>query len=839
MRMDKVKIIKSVKEIDFLDSVFIIKNKKQINTSIFLALTVYIVQKNISKKNLIILTPESEKFSLIFTYLYTVMDIYNENIKNNYSYDNLIKNEKYKFQNSIVKFNELNTSKEKQMIKVELSDGSFWSLPTSKAPFFQKVDTNRNLSSLEKFKKDFNVWKQKNNSDYVQKILNLKTHLKQSNILYSDKKMEEYLLNDLYLDGEEFKNLLLTGKIVNGDVKKQVSGQYEGNPSLILSRDIDEIQDYIFNNQNISKIFLSFKNRESLEKNLQYVDFINQVHLSNVIFTESLNDNQFKLYKDRNYVIWSWKKNLIREFYNQSESLDQIGESFKAFSQSNLSLIKVDYHDISHSVTLLKRIESKVDTASPYLVKIFDRLVPVIFSLLRNYLTVSVKEQDIEEMLKTLNDQNFIDDIELINQLQELLVTIKNLVNQHNTNGKKAFFSTPKNLKISGDINTYFVIDSKQNYEFTEVWLNSRGVNLNHHRLNLIEINELDSINHSHSRVYLPFWLNHEKMHKIIHSYNIRELYLMLYEPEFEWANAYIKKWEAQKKSYNDNNHIFKELFNTILEPDYKISEINEKNEIHDVDIDQVLSSAKIRRFSDYSNSLEEFVNVIPIDLSHEKIFLSAENHKFLVISSTDIQETKVKNKKIEDLSPGEFIVLRNSEKDLIREYADRLLSQDNQSDLRNLAESWKTPFRSLIEAYSLNEIYSMYAKKKGKRHKLSIKNWLSDENMIGPKYIEDLEIINEMCNLDNDPVQMHKAIQIVDQYHVKAGTELSKLLENTIKSGSDTETFLYQLRRSHYKEMNLSEIGNIMFLKVHAIGEIIKVPKSKVNSLIEDTYYG
>lgn len=838
--MDRGKIINSIKEISILEAIFTLgKKNKKINISVFLASTIVIVNNYIKDRNLIIISPDADTFSFLFSHLYTVKDIYEELLTNNYTYKNLIKDEKYKFQNSIVKFNELYIHDEKLMIKIELSDGSFFSIPTSKAPFFQKVDTNRNLSSLEKFKNDFKKWKQKKDSDFVQKILNLKTHLEQSNLLYSDNKMEEQLLNDLYLDDELFKNLLLTGKIVNGDVKNQEAGQYEGIPSLILSRDIDEVQDYIFSNQKISKVFLSFKKKESLEKNLQYVDTLNQMNLSNVIFTESLNDNQYKLYKDRNYIIWSWNKSIIKELYNHSESLDLIDESFRAFSQSNVSLIKVDDVNIAYSVTLLKRIEKKVETASSYLVKIFDRLVPVIFSLLRNYLTVSVKEQDIDEMLKTLNDQNFIDDVDLINQLHELLVTIKNLVNRHNTNEKKAFFSTPTNLKISGDINTYFVIDSKQNYEFTEVWLNSRGVNLNHHRLNLIEINELDSINHSHSRVYLPFWLNHEKMHKIIHSYNIRDLYLVLYEPEFEWANAYIKKWEAQKKSYNDNNHIFKELFNTILEPDYKISEINEKNEIYDVDIDQVLSSAKIRRFSDYSNSLEEFVNVIPIDLSHEKIFLSAENHKFLVISSTDIQETKVKNKKIEDLSPGEFIVLRNSEKDLIREYADRLLSQDNKSDLRNLAESWKTPFRSLIEAYSFNEIYSMYAEKKGKRHKLSVKNWLSDENMIGPKYIEDLEIINEICNLDNDPVQMHKAIQIVDQYHVKAGTELSKLLEKTIKSGSDSETFLYQLRRSHYKEMNLNEIGNIIFLKVHAIGEIIKVPKSKVNSLIEDTYYG
>lgn len=838
--MNKRKIINSIKEISILEAIFTLgKKNKKISISVFLASTIVIVDNYIKDRNLIIISPDVDTFSFLFSHLYTVKDIYEEHLTNNYNYKNLIKDEKYKFQNSIVKFNDLYIHDGKQMIKIELSDGSFFSVPASKAPFFQKVDTNRNLSSLEKFKHDFKKWKQKNDSDFVQKILNLKTHLEQSNLLYSDNKMEDQLLNDLYLDDELFKNLLLTGKISNGHVKNQEAGQYEGNPSLILSRDIDEVQDHILSNKKISKVFLSFKKKESLEKNLQYVDTLNQMNLSNVIFTESLNDSQYKLYKDRNYIIWSWNKSLIKELYNHSESLDQIDESFRAFSQSNVTLIKVDDVNIAHSVTLLKRIEKNVDTASSYLVKIFDRLVPVIFSLLRNYLTVSVKDQDIEEMLKTLNDQNYIDNAEFINQLHELLTNVKNLVNQHNTNGKKAFFSNTINLKISGDINTYFVIDSKQNYESTEVWLNSRGVNLNHHRLNLIEINELDSINHSHSRVYLPFWLNHEKMHKIIHYYNIKELYLVLYGPEFEWANAYIKKWEAQKKSYNDNNHILKELFDIILESDNKISEINEKNEIQDLDIDQVLSSAKIRRFSDYSDSLEEFVNVIPIDLSHEKIFLSAENHRFLVISSTDIQDTKVNNKKVEDLIPGEFIVLRNSEKDLIREYADRLLSQDNKSDLRNIAESWKTPFRSLLEVYSFDDIYSMYVRKNGKRHKLSVKNWLNDENMIGPKYIEDLEIINEICNLENDPVQMHKAIQIVDKYHVKGGTELSKLLEKTIKSGSDSETFLNQLRRSHYKEMNLSEIGTIMFLKVHDIAEKIKVPKSKVNSLIEDTNYG
>ena len=842
-KLDLSMMISDLVKSDFFTSLHSFnKRKEKIELSNILVFTTDIINKILNYSNLVVISPYSSDLSISISYLSTLIKILNGEILMEFNFDDLEIGKKYKFQNSIVMLDDIYVDQNGlKRIKIELIDDSFYHIPISVAPNLQKVETNRRLSSLKKFKNDFNSWKHETNSDLLKKAYNFKTYVKKSSIYYSDIKIDERILDEILLEGESIKDLVLTGKINNSEVIVTEPGQYDGNPGVTYSRDLDDLYDYFDKRDQFESIFMSFNQVKNLFSNIQIVDLINDHKFKNVIFTHQLDDNSLEELKKRGYLIWNWNKKFIKQFNVNQRSLNNIDKIFNDYAVSSVKLIKVFSKNTKVIIKLLNEIKKSYNDLTSDLMEIFDNLYAAYFNLVRNYSDIQLDQNFYNELSENLNLRRPTTNPEVISKFYEIMDLIKDSFRSHNLNQKKQFFSNITNLKIRDNLNTYFVIDNRQNYKETYEWFLDNSINLDNHKLKLIYSNELKDINHSFSRVYFPFWLSSKKMNEIIYSMNIKELYLVLYESEYDWAMKQINIWEKQETNNNDNFKIIKDIFGLSLGPINKpITEdiiLNEDNLLDDVD--EFILVSKIRRFIEGSDVNEELIDVYPIELSEDRIYLSSVNHTLLSISRNSRGDLEVHNKKPNKLNAGDFIVLRSSERDIIRDYADKILLSEGKTSLRQIAESWKVEFRALKEKYNYDEIFRLYKEKGGQRLKISVKNWLDEENMIGPKYYEDLQIIFEITKQATDVDKVHKAIQTVEKYHVKAGYEISQILEKNIFEKSENAQFDNSLSINSFETLYLDSIGEIYLYKIIDISNVIKIPKSKSNQIQIVNKYG
>jgi hypothetical protein len=183
----------------------------------------------------------------------------------------------------------------------------------------------------------------------------------------------------------------------------------------------------------------------------------------------------------------------------------------------------------------------------------------------------------------------------------------------------------------------------------------------------------------------------------------------------------------------------------------------------------------------------------------------------------------KIPRRRIADLHVGDWVLFRTSERDLIREAADRILKKQAQHEARYLAGLWNA---KLAEKYAaLN--FDLHALCRGlhnagcKRTSQTIRNWIKDDETIGPTDPDDLLRIAIATGDDEltrrfDDVQ--QAITIVRGAHLSAADAIEKQLHSVLPR-------LVAARRDENSgallEFSLPHLGAVVIAQIEEIGPV------------------
>jgi len=249
-------------------------------------------------------------------------------------------------------------------------------------------------------------------------------------------------------------------------------------------------------------------------------------------------------------------------------------------------------------------------------------------------------------------------------------------------------------------------------------------------------------------------------------------------------------------------------------------------------------------RYSGYTaagGSKEEIVKARIVVFTQNRFTFITETHRLLVVTDLirgKVSRGKIPRKDISQLQVGDYVLFRESDRDIIREIADRALAKQNLSHLRQIAGLWHEVLQTKYEEIGrdLDTLALILWEEGCKRKQSTINNWLFDEDQIGPASQKDLERIANITGnsqLKENLQEVVNAIRAVRGAHLQAANYIThKLLSNLpevmdSEQGTDAES-----RRS--VTLNLDDFGQVMILRIEEIGNEWKEYERKwVNRLL------
>jgi len=184
---------------------------------------------------------------------------------------------------------------------------------------------------------------------------------------------------------------------------------------------------------------------------------------------------------------------------------------------------------------------------------------------------------------------------------------------------------------------------------------------------------------------------------------------------------------------------------------------------------------------ADESN--DDQVDAYYVDFTGPTFAYITEGHELPLVNDFITDQAKapgsVPYRSIEDLVPGDYVLFRESgDTDIIRFIAEDMVGAEAYRRLRAMATRWKTAVRSLgTDPKAVWEKLRVFGFSK---QLFTVRNWLGNERMIGPKFPDDLRLIAraaESTQLSADLPEIERAIDEIKSYHIRAGFKLTSLL--------------------------------------------------------------
>ena len=232
-------------------------------------------------------------------------------------------------------------------------------------------------------------------------------------------------------------------------------------------------------------------------------------------------------------------------------------------------------------------------------------------------------------------------------------------------------------------------------------------------------------------------------------------------------------------------------------------------------------------------------MDAYPISFVGGYLAFYKSGHKVLVATDIIVNNgDKITNKLPEKLEVGDFVIIRESEHDIIRDLADKILERNGKSGLRNLSAKWKEAL-SVESLFSTpEEIFQKLCLSGCKKDYLTVKNWMTNDDLIQPNDKEDLLYIAAATGddvLKEKLESIFEAGREVRSAHVSAGRILSQRLKNKIAEYIHSMGEIDTFNVWDPITLLLEEVGQVKIFKVIDVSSAIPVDSGNTNRLLSE----
>lgn len=654
------------------------------------------------------------------------------------------------------------------------------------------------------------------------------------------------------LCGRDIKDVLLIGHAdYEGNVRNIGAGQLDGIPAIVLASDLYAIAALAEQGHPIQSIIIDGSNANTLTSQIDALDELMRLGVPITCVTDIVNSFDLQPFLDRQFNLWRWDETSITDrLYNVSTlSSDR---KIKHCAERKVEYLVMDGNEVSIAIHKLYSHRVEAQTQSAQMLKLFDKLFSLSFIALRE--TVPFAEAQLSQPRLTLdecgsilaNERDYLapktyDDYAIIIDCLKKIFTKGYSLPKHDALANILRKAKYKSLCIVVPERS----EKKHVQEYWQMWCRRQRLITQVYVLYPAEYYTVQAS--QFSATIVVGWLKRAIMRKILYGFNTQVYTLLLYDYEKRWKNYDTTKWntaldssqnrQAIEKSFTtDKIHVSTSRFTPVQPAPEDTPKTDEFAEI-----ELVLRENKYRQYvsSGGQKSSNETTEAIPVNYVGGYLAFYRTGHK--VISATNIimnDADKIDSVLPGQLKMGDFVVVRETAKDLIREIADVILNRSGKTEMREMAGKWKEALEIETLFYSDDEIYHHLQDAGCSKGQQAIHGWIHDDDVIAPQSKQDLEhiamatgssVLKELLD------QVYDAAQVVRSAHIQAGRVLSMQLRNRIVEALKEYGDIDPFNIWEPIEMQVDGIGTVRILKIIDIGTPVTVDIADTNRLIDD----
>lgn len=805
----------------------------------------------------IMVFPERVQSIYIFTLMKLLHNIAQGKIEKEYDPSDFQSGEKLKLGNAVVEFLGLEERDGKRCLKIRHADLTS-SAPIEFFPLFQRTSTQRRLSKYAQFvtakrKAESQITHVSPNEQQLAILADYKTHMSSSIFNMTSIIRTKETIACSRLCGKKISDLLLIGQAdYNGAIRNIGAGQLSGIPSIVLAPDLYAIVAASNNEHPVQSVIIDASDSNRMLTQMDALDDLMRVDVPITCVTDTVNSFDLQLFEIRGFNIWRWDETSITPKLYDATPLP-LDQKIRNCSTRKVEYLKVDGHEMSDAIRSLASRRSESKEQSPQMMRMFDSLNALAFAALRE--TVSFESSKLERASLLLNDSFQALTCEKLflapgtyEDYKEAITCLKKVYSPDFRLLKQKALSD--HLQNENYRDVCIVVPERSEKEhvrcYWQGWCYQKGLRTVVHVLHPAEYYSVSCS--AFSATVVVGWLKRAIMRKILYSFNTQQYIVLLYDYECSWKSYATAKWDSALKSSGNKKIITSSFSNDQLsistrrfveshnpEP-VEISDIDELNEI-----ELILRENKFRQYvaSDGMKSEDATAEAIPVNYVGGFLAFYRTGHKVISATKVIMQDADKIDLILPDkLQVGDFVVVREADRDLIKEMADILLSNSGKSGLRELATKWKEALEIEQLISTPEEIYQKFVDAGCTKGYATVRSWLVDEDVIAPQQKQDLQyiaavtessVINELID------QIFEAAQEVRSAHVQAGRVLSAQLRSRIVEALESYGDIDPFNIWEPIEMTVESIGPVKVLKITDVGSPIIVDIADTNRLIEE----
>lgn len=806
----------------------------------------------------ILVFPERIQSIFTFTLVKLLYNILEGRIDRAYDPEAFRAGEKLRFGKAVVEFIRVEERDDKKCMKLRLADLET-SAPIAFFPMFQKTNAQK-LSKYLRFveaKRDAakQIAHMAPEMKYLRILADYKTHMDSSIVNMTSIISAKELFASCKLCGQDVKDIILVGQMdYEGKVRNIGPGQLNGTPAIVLASDLYAIAAAARSGHPIQSIIIDGSNANNLLSQMDALDELMRLGVPVTCATDIVNSFDLQPFLDRQFNIWRWDaQSITSKLYGVSQLISD--KKIHHCATREVEYLVSAGNEISIAIRKLSLQRSEVQTLSAQMLKVFDTLYRLTFTALRE--TVPFSEAQIDPIRRILDECYIVLGEEKAYLSTGTYEDFSLVIDCLRKVYSKGYF-LPKHEALSERLRKekYHSIcivvpeqsDKHHVQEYWQAWCSSSAVSTQVQVLYPAEYYPVHCA--QFSATIVVGWLKRAIMRKILYSFNTQTYTILLYDYEKRWKNYDTTKWNAALDSHRNRETIEKSFATDTLpvstarfEP-APIETIETPETDEHTEIEIILRENKYRQYvaGGGQKTATETVEAIPVNFVGGYIAFYRTGHR--VLSATNIIVNDADRIREEDkvfpvnLKLGDFVVVRDTDRDLIKEMADVILEQSGKAELRQLASKWKEALEIEQLFYSPDEIYEHLQAAGCTRGYPTVRSWLFEDDIIAPQSKDDLKIIAKVTQsgvLEELLDQVDAAAQSVRIAHVQAGRLLSQQLRNRIVEALNNYGSIDSFNIWEPIELQVEGVGLVRVLKIIDIGSPVMVDITNTNRLIDD----
>ena len=628
-----------------------------------------------------------------------------------------------------------------------------------------------------------------------------------------------------------------------GEVKIWGSAGRHEEPLVLVSSNFADVCEYV--EVNSHKTDLIVVDGGSYLKDLASFETLLNKNIPMIFVLSGKDQDGIQYLKKKDFGFWAWNStdlaHINQDFSETEESpFYNLQKKIASFASFAVNVVECANPAFEQAFNLLKRLRDEITEDDYHASQILDRIYGFFLRVSRIVsITDSISDKSEKELSGIVSDlQTFRYNIEpgfleLFVETVELLA--QGIDSLSDENSKPARLRSEIGKLMSGGYQKICVVLNKSDFQAEKDYLAARFPS----DKVVFEKNGAFKMKDDYDCVILCGYLKGNQMLRIFDDALSSRLVVLNYSHEKEWTTSVKKRFFGafDNQAFRNRAVFGKKLSaTTATETSVEVAPRPPALEEFEIKLHEFKRQRILKSIGE--DLIGQKVSARCVMFNQGSFAFLTESHSVPVINELLGGKTKVERipqKKIKDISTGDFLLFReSSSRNIIREMADLGLQKSGKTELRATASRWREALKKVFEnnGKSLSKVKAELKQYGCDRNELTIKNWLFDENQIAPGEPEDISAIAEAAQnegLKRDLDNVLNAISQVRGAHIQAARQVANLLEKRIKGDlhelSDTDV-----------EIKVPGLGKVFIVCVESIDSLTaEVPGHKANRLLKE----